>query len=167
MVLKVKLSIFRQNYTGMDWAFDITLKNRTFLKTYIETLTLEELNTIPKGFNNNIIWNIAHTIAVQQALVYKLSGLPAIVSEDLVETYKKGTKPERNVTQNEVDEIKGLLLSSIEKTQEDYHDNVFQNYQQYTVTTKSILTNVKEAIDFNNFHEGIHLGYVLALKRSL
>lgn len=167
MVLQVNLSIFRQNYTHMNWAFDITLKNRTILKTFLETYTLEELNKIPKGFNNNIIWNIAHTIAVQQSLVYKLSGLPAIISEDMIETYKKGTKPEREVTQAEVDEIKGLLFSTIEKTKEDYDNDLFQNYHEYTVTTKSTLTNVKEAIDFNNFHEGIHLGYILALKKSV
>jgi len=29
------------------------------------------------------------------------------------------------------------------------------------------LRNVEDAIAFNNFHEGIHLGYILALKKSL
>jgi hypothetical protein len=32
---------------------------------------------------------------------------------------------------------------------------------------KSTLTNVEEAIEFNNFHEGIHLGYILAMKNSI
>ncbi|MGJ8591250.1 MAG: DinB family protein [Aquaticitalea sp.] len=151
----------------MTWAFDITLKSRAILKTFIETYSLEELNRIPEGFNNNIIWNIAHTIAVQQALIYKLSGLPTIISQEMLSEFAKGTKPERNLTQAEVDEIKGLLFSTIDKTKEDYENEVFQNYHEYTVTTKSTLTNVMEAIEFNNFHEGIHLGYVLALKKSL
>lgn len=151
----------------MNWAFDITLKNRAILKTFIETYSLEELNKIPTGFNNNIIWNIAHTIAVQQSLVYKLSGLPAIISEEMIQTFKKGSRPERDLTQAEVDEIKGLLVSTIEKTKEDYEREAFQNYHEYTVMTKSNLTNVLEAIEFNNFHEGIHLGYILALKKSL
>lgn len=80
---------------------------------------------------------------------------------------RKGTKPEQDVTWAEVDLIKGLLFSTIEKTKEDYNNNVFETYNEYTVTTKSTLTNVDEAIDFNNFHEGIHLGYILALKRAL
>lgn len=151
----------------MNWAFDITFKSRAVLKTFIENYSLEELNRIPKGFKNNIIWNIAHTIAVQQSLIYKLSGLPAIISEDMINTFKKGTKPERDLTQAEVDEIKGLLFSTISKTQEDYDNEVFQNYHEYTVTTQSTLKNVMEAIEFNNFHEGIHLGYILALKKSL
>ncbi|WP_417866605.1 DinB family protein [Xanthomarina gelatinilytica] len=151
----------------MDWAFDITNKNRAIFKTFLETFTLEELNKVPKGFNNNIIWNIAHTIVTQQLLVYNLSGLPMLLTNDMVEKYRKGTKPEQDVTRAEVDLIKGLLFSTIEKTKEDYNNNVFETYNEYTVTTKSTLTNVDEAIDFNNFHEGIHLGYILALKRAL
>ena len=85
----------------------------------------------------------------------------------MITKFKKGTKPERDLSQAEVDEIKGLLFSTIEKTKEDYTNGVFQNYHEYTVTTKNKLTNVKEAIEFNNFHEGIHLGYILALKKSL
>ncbi|WP_370214715.1 DinB family protein [Mesoflavibacter profundi] len=151
----------------MDFAFDTTLKSRKFLKGLLENLTLEQLNKVPEGFNNNIIWNVAHTIVTQQLLVYKLSGIPMIVSDELVEMYRKGTKAERDVTQAEVDLIKGLLFSTIEKTKEDYDNRIFQTYHEYTVTTKSTLTNVDEAIAFNNFHEGIHLGYVLALKRVI
>ncbi|RLD26697.1 MAG: DinB family protein [Bacteroidetes bacterium] len=151
----------------MTWAFDITLKNRIILKSFLENFTLHQLNKIPKGFSNNIIWNIAHTIATQQFLVYKLSGLPPIISEKMIESYRKGTKPERDLTQTEVDEIKGLLFSTIEKTKEDYNNDIFRNYNEYTVTTKNKLTNVEEAIAFNNFHEGVHLGYILALKKSL
>ena len=151
----------------MDWSFDIAIKNRTLLKNFIENHSLEELNKVPEGFSNNIIWNIAHTIVTQQLLVYKLSGLPMVVSDDMVESYKKGTKTENNLSQAEVDAIKGMLFSTIEKTKEDYANKIFQAYNQYTVTTKSTLSNVEEAIEFNNFHEGIHLGYILALRKSL
>ncbi|WP_304140471.1 DinB family protein [Mesoflavibacter zeaxanthinifaciens] len=151
----------------MDFAFDTTLKSRKFLKDLLENLTLEQLNKVPEGFNNNIIWNVAHTIVTQQLLVYNLSAIPMIISDELVEMYRKGTKVERDVTQAEVDLIKGLLFSTIEKTKEDYENRIFQTYHEYTVTTKSTLTNVDEAIAFNNFHEGIHLGYILALKRCI
>ncbi|MCX7546441.1 DinB family protein [Xanthomarina sp. F1114] len=151
----------------MEWAFDITLKNRIIFKNFLETFSLEQLNKVPKGFSNNIIWNVAHTIVTQQLLVYNMSGLPMLLSDDLVEMYRKGTKVERDVTQAEVEIIKDLLFSTLEKTKEDYKNNVFKTYNAYTVSTKSVLTKVEEAIDFNNFHEGIHLGYILALKKSL
>lgn len=151
----------------MDWAFEQGLKNRAILKLIIDDSSLDELNKIPQGFTNNIIWNIAHTVVTQQLLVYNLSGLPMITSNEMVKMFRKGTKPERNLTLEEVDEIKGLLFSTIEKTKEDYHNKIFKTYQEYTVSTKSTLTNVDEAIGFNSFHEGIHLGYILFLKKSL
>jgi len=151
----------------MNYEFDISLKNRKILNAFLEKYTLEELNKVPEGFNNNLIWNIAHVVATQQLLVYKLSGLPMIVSEDLVDKYKKGTKVEGDVTKEEVDLIKSLLFSTLEKTKEDYEKGEFKNYNTYTTSTNSTMTSVEEAIAFNNFHEGIHLGYILALKRAL
>lgn len=151
----------------MDWTFDVTLKNRTLLKNFIENHTLEELNTVPEGFSNNIIWNIAHTIVTQQLLTYKLSGLPMLISDEMVIDYQKGSKVVRDVTQAEVDEIKGLLFSTVEKTKEDYNNKRFKAYTEYTTSTNSTMTKVEDALDFNNFHEGIHLGYILALRKSL
>ena len=49
----------------MNWTFDICLKNRKLLEAFLDNFTLEQLNKIPEGFNNNIIWNIAHTIVTQ------------------------------------------------------------------------------------------------------
>lgn len=151
----------------MDWAFDIIIKTRIFLNSFIENLPLSELNKVPDGFNNNIIWNIAHVIVTQQLLVYNLSGLPTIVSKEMIDSYRKGTRPLRDLNQAEVDAISNLLFSTIEKTKDDYDSKLFQTYNQYTVTTKNTISNVEEAIEFNNFHEGIHLGYILALRKSI
>jgi len=151
----------------MEYAFEITLKNRKILNSFLKSFSLEELNKVPKGFNNNIIWNIAHVVVVQQLLVYKLSRLPMITNDELVEKYKKGTKAEKDVTQNEVNQIKDLLFSTIKKTKEDYGNGIFKNYHSFTTATNSTINNAEEAIAFNNFHEGLHLGYILALKKSL
>ena len=151
----------------MDFAFDVTIKNRMLFKSFLEHFTLEQLNKVPEGFSNNIFWNIAHTVVTQQLLVYSLSEIPMLVPNELVLKYKKGTKTEHVATQEEVDEIKALLFSTVEQTKADYAANIFKHYNSYTVSTKSTLTNVEDAITFNNFHEGIHLGYILALKKSL
>jgi hypothetical protein len=42
-----------------------------------------------EGYSNNLIWNIAHIIVVQQMLVYKLSGLPMMISDEMVDKYKR------------------------------------------------------------------------------
>ena len=151
----------------MNWTFDICLKTRNILEGFLNQFTLEELNKVPEGFSNNLIWNIAHVIVTQQLLVYGNSQLPMLVSSDMVAKYRKGTNAEHDVTQHEVNQVKSLLFSTLEKTQDDYFNGIFKNYTEYTVSTKSTLTNVEQALEFNNFHEGIHLGYILALKKSI
>jgi hypothetical protein len=127
--------------------------------------SLEQLNKIPASFSNNMIWNIAHIIVTQQLLVYKLSGLPMMVSDEMIEKYKKGTKPEQEVTQAEVDEIKSLLFSTIEKTKEDYENGVFKNFQEYPTSTGFVLANLEGAMNFNNFHEGLHIGVLMSIRK--
>jgi hypothetical protein len=151
----------------MDYAFDINLKNRTILSSFLENFSLEKLNKVPEGFNNNVFWNIAHVVVIQQLLVYNLSGLPMLISDEMMAKYKKGAKAENDVIQDEVNELKTLLFSTAEKTKEDYENGVFKGYSSYTTSTNSTMACVEEAISFNNYHEGIHLGYILALKKSL
>lgn len=152
----------------MHFTLEVVPRIRHFFKNFLENNSLETLNTIPKGFNNNMIWNIGHVVVVQQLLAYKLSGLPLMISDSLIEKYKKDSKPEGIVTQDEVDELKILLLSTIEKTKEDFSNGFFTTYNDYTVsTTGNTLTNIDEAFQFILLHEGIHLGYVMALSRAI
>lgn len=152
----------------MNFAFEVLPKTRQFFNNILEKTSIENLNKIPVGFNNNIIWNIGHIVVTEQLLVYKLSNLPLMVSNSLVEKYKKGTKPNGYVTEDEVNEIKSLLFSTIKKTKEDYKLKKFKDYQEYTVsTTGNTLSNIDDALNFVHFHEGMHFGYVLALIRAL
>lgn len=152
----------------MDFTFEVFAKTRGFFKAYLEELSLAQLNAIPNGFNNNIIWNIGHSIVTEQILVYKLSGLKPNVSDVLIAKYKKGTKPDGKATQEEVDELKALAFSTIEHTEADFGSKVFKTFNEYTLsTTGNTLTNVNQAIQFALIHEGMHAGYILALLRAL
>lgn len=151
----------------MQHPLEIARVNRAALSKIIENYSLEQLNTVPEGFNNNLIWNIAHVIVTQQLLMYKLSGLPMQVSDEMVEKYKKGTKTEGDVSQEEVDIIKKLLLTTLNQTEKDLKDQIFKNFNEYPTSTGFVLRSIEDALHFNNFHEGIHLGYILALRKSL
>jgi len=152
----------------MQFTFEVFHNIRPFFKNHIENNSLEDLNKIPEGYNNNMIWNIGHIVVTAQLLAYKLSGLPMMVSDDLVNKYKKDTKPEGDISQAEVDEIKALLFSTMEKLEADYKSGIFKEYNTYTVsTTGNTLTNIDEALQFILFHEAMHLGYILALVRAV
>jgi len=151
----------------MEFTFDITLKTRAIFKNFLETYNLDQLNKIPEGFSNTIYWNIKHIVITQQLLVYGLSGLPMLLSEAEIEAFRKGSKAEAKATNEDVELLKKQLFSTVEQTQKDYKNGKFTEFTSYTVSTKSVLSTIDEALEFNNFHEGIHLGYILAMKKAI
>ena len=151
----------------MNQTFEITRISRKIVSQFLENHTLEQLNKIPDGFKNNLIWNIAHIVVTQQLLVYKFSGLPMMVSDELVQNYMKGAKPEHIATQSEVDEIKVLLSETIDQTNEDYDNKIFKNYQEYPTSTGFVLKCAEDAMIFNNFHEGLHIGTMMGLRKFI
>jgi len=151
----------------MEQTFEITRISRKIILQFLENHTLDQLNKIPDGYKNNLIWNIAHVLVTQQLLVYKFSGLPMMLPDELVQNYIKGSKPEHIVTQAEVDEIKSLLSKSIDQTKEDFDKKIFKSYQEYPTSTGFVLKNVEDAMVFNNFHEGLHIGIMMGLRKLL
>ena len=149
----------------MNSVFDVQKTIREILLKILDNHSLEQLNKIPEGFSNNLIWNIAHCITAQQSLVYKLSGLPSKVSEEFITKYRKGTKPEGYVSQAEVDEIRTLLSETLHQTEKDYSDKIFLNYTEYTTSMGFTLRNVEDALSFNNYHEGTHTGIILSIRK--
>ena len=149
----------------MQQNLDITRTSRKILAQILKSYTLDQLNKIPEGYNNNLIWNIAHVIVVQQMLVYKLSGLPMMISDEMVENYKKGTKPGHLVTRTEVDEIQALLTETINQTETDLENKIFTNYQEYPTSAGIVLKSAAEAMAFNDFYEGLHIGIIMSLRK--
>ena len=147
-------------------AIETIRKLRATTLVEIDGLSLEELNKVPAGFNNNIIWNIGHMVAAQQGICYKRAGLPMVVEESYFERYKPGSKPERPVTQAEVEEIKSLLFSTLYQLEKDYDDGIFTSYGSFVSRYGVELSSVTDAIEFLPFHDGFHMAYLLALRRA-
>lgn len=133
----------------------------------LDALSIDQLNKVPDGFNNNIIWNAAHCVVTQQLLVYKLSNLEPRVSNELIDVYRKGAKPLGNVNEKFVTELKELLVDSIKWMEEDYKNGIFKDYNEYTTSYNITLKSTDEAISFNTVHEGLHLGYMMAMMRLI
>jgi len=149
----------------MTTQFNVLKKTRELVFKRIENLSLEQLHTIPTGFNNNIIWNVAHLVVTQQLLHYKLSGLQCLIPDEMIAKYKKGTVPTEKVSAEEVEEIKELLMGLPDTLEEDFNAGIFEHYQTYPTSTGYVLTDINNAIAFNNMHEGLHLGTIMALTK--
>lgn len=138
---------------------------RKLIAEYFETYSLKQLNHTPKGFNNNLIWNIGHIIVAQQALIYLQSGLDGYLPSHLYQLYKPGTKPGESVTQKEADELKNLLMDLVDKTENDLEQDIFKTYKERMTGTGFYLSSFGDALEFNNYHEGLHLGYMKSIEK--
>ncbi len=58
-----------------------------------ENLNSDHLQTIPEGFNNNILWNLGHIYVVHENLVFKASGEDTLIPEGFAEHFAPKTSP--------------------------------------------------------------------------
>lgn len=147
-------------------AIENLLKPRTTMLGAISQLTIEQLNHIPAGFNNNIIWNLGHMVAAQQGVCYKRAGLELIhIDEDFFNAYKPGSKPEKFLDMAEFEEITGLMRLSLELLEKDMQTDMFNGYTTWTTRYGVDISNINEAVAFLPFHDGLHIGTIGALKK--
>jgi hypothetical protein len=153
------------NLIIMSQQIEIIRKPRLSILSQIESLSLDELNTIPHGFNNNILWNLGHMVAAQSGIWYKRAGLPLPIDETFFETFKPGTKPERVYTAADLNQIKALLMSTLDTIQADLQTNMFNNYTPWTTRYGAGINSIADAVAFLPFHEGLHIGAIIALRK--
>lgn len=148
-------------------AIEILQKPRLHLLQLIDSIDIHLLNEVPAGFNNNIAWNLGHIIAAQQGVCYLRAGLQTRISAEMYELYKPGTKPEKFISQAELDDFKTLFTSTLNQLEQDYNEGIFNNYVPWTTRYGVDINTIDEAISFLPFHDGLHHGYILALRRAL
>jgi hypothetical protein len=145
--------------------FEILKVTRQNILKLVNNLSEEQLLAIPKGFNNNILWNAGHILTANQRLCYSLAGQPMRIPEAYVAMYGKGTGPKEWKNSPDIKEVKELLLSSAEWIEQDYAAGVFKDYKEYQTSYGYMLKSIDEAITFNNVHEGVHLGVMMAMRK--
>lgn len=130
-------------------------------------MSTEELNQVPAGFNNNLVWNLAHLVVAQENIFYAKAGLPINLEQDFFNAYLPGTKPERALSAQEIEDVKVLLFSSVDKLEKDLTDHVFTDYAGWTTRYGVEMNSVEDALTLLPFHDGLHFGYMMAQKRVL
>lgn len=153
----------------MEQTFNFIIQTRKAFIELVDSLTLEQLNEIPAGFNNNIIWNFGHIVVVAPALCYLRSGISSDTSMvKYLKSYIKGSKPTYIVSQEEVDDLKSLAISGIEQIKRDYYAGVFKEIVPFaTETYKETMSTIEEVIQTSAGHDNMHLGYAIAQKRII
>jgi len=153
----------------MNKVFEFTINSRKAFIQLLDGLTVEQLNKIPEGYNNNIIWNFGHIVVSTQTLCYVRTGILADASTvKFNDFYKKDTRPTYTVTEQEVAELKAIALDSIEKIHKDYAQGLFSSITPFATSTYGIeMQNIEEILITAIGHDNVHYGYAQALKKKV
>lgn len=152
----------------MEYIFKYIRRNRELFLNLINGLSIEQLNKIPEGFNNNIIWNYGHAVISTEALCYLRSGVQPDIAIPFLDKYQKGSKPEGFVSQEEINTLNELAISSLNKIEKDIVQGVFENIIPYSTATYGYeMGSIDEIITCCLAHEALHLGYAMAQRRSV
>jgi len=151
----------------MNKHFEDLAQIRNHFLSFLHKYSLEQLIFIPTGFGNHVFWNIAHAVVTQQLMTYYLSDNEMLVENDWVMRFKKGTFGDRNVTEGDVRKLIKLLQSTQISLRKDYNSEKLSYYRPYETSFGIKLETIEDAIRFNNLHESLHLGYVMALSKSI
>lgn len=148
----------------MDNTFEIIRTTRNNFLKLIEGLTDEQLNKIPEGFNNNIAWNFGHIIVTQQLLCNVRIGLKNSINQSLTDRFRKGSKPEQPVTNEELALFKNELTAQIDQLQKDLASGSFEGrqYEQLVTSYGVTINTIEDAVHYLATHDALHYGYALA-----
>ena len=145
--------------------FDITRASRKNVLNLLKGFTAEQMNTIPTGYRNNLVWHLGHLLVTQQLLTYNLAGHKLKIQNELVDQFGKGSEPLKQFSKEEIDEIKEEFLEVIDTTELDYNAGIFTEFSSYETSFGITLSTVDDAIQFNNVHEGLHMGLIMAMRK--
>lgn len=140
---------------------------RTLLYNAVKSLSLDEVNTVPPNFNNSIAWNVVHVVVTQQLLHNGLSNNLFQINEEWIPLYRKGTKPESALSEDDWNEVLQTMQNIPDRLHNDFTEKKFETFKEYPTSYGYVLHNIEEALDFNNVHEALHLGYIMSMKKAL
>ncbi len=149
---------------------------RRLLVDLLQAHTLEQVNRIPPGFSNNLIWNAAHLAPSLHSVVFRRNNTSdqemAVMayyppSADQIAAYSKGTRPAGDVDRAFVDRVCAQLLDQTWFDIVRPEFLVADRYTDWTTMWGVELKSAAEGLAYINMHEGMHFGVCLGLRKAL
>jgi hypothetical protein len=152
----------------MDRTVELLIGIRNTTIRLLDGLSMDALNSIPAGFNNNLVWNFAHVVVSQQSLCYLRGGLKPFLPEALIAKYQRGTRPEQWVDRQAFEQLKQYSNEALLQLDRDLEKNIFSGIRPFVLQTYGIeVRDIADVLKMLLQHEGLHLGYCMALKHAL
>lgn len=137
---------------------------RTELLELVSDISEEEAEYIPKGFNNNIRWNLGHVCLDQYLWIRALTKEDIPIPLTYNHWFGFGTSPADFTEETpSLQELIQLLKEQPDLIIEQNHNRMDQEFSP----TDMGMHTIEQVLVRTIFHEGLHFGSILALRRHL
>ncbi|MBG9794371.1 hypothetical protein ABD76_18400 [Paenibacillus dendritiformis] len=137
---------------------------RNELLELVEDISGEEAEIVPNGFNNNIRWNLGHIILDQYLWIRALTKEDPPVSMTYNQWFGYGTNPTHFTDDTpSFSELVSMLREQPRMIEEKYRD---QMEEEFAPTDMGMHT-IEQVLVRTIFHEGLHMGAIIAIKRQI
>jgi hypothetical protein len=89
------------------------------------------------------------------------------VPTEFVTRFSPGTKPDEWYDDIFVKEIQSLLFTTFEQFVIDINENKFIGFKPFMTALKFEINDIHTAIAFNQYHEALHMGHILNIRKFL
>ncbi|AST94562.1 DinB family protein [Shouchella clausii] len=134
------------------------------LLNMVEDVTEEEAEIVPRGFNNNIRWNLGHVILDQYLWIRVLTKEDMPISLAFNQWFGYGTDPSHFTDETpSLAELISLLREQPRLIEQNYRDRLEEEFPP----TDMGMHTIEQVLVRTIFHEGLHMGAIVAIKRQI
>jgi uncharacterized damage-inducible protein DinB len=134
----------------------------------LESITEDEADIMPKGFNNTIRWNFGHILIVQDQLASNFAGLPQQLSQEFITLFGNRTRPsEWQVEPPTLKTLKYELEKQNAYIKESLGNRLQEKAVKPFVRLGFKMETIGEILAFSLHHEGMHTGVIYAIQRAI
>ncbi|MEH7346384.1 DinB family protein [Bacillus sp. JJ1532] len=130
----------------------------------VENVTIEEAEVIPKGYNNNIRWNLGHIFLDQYLWIQAVTKEKTVVPDEFNKWFGFGTSPaDFSAETPSLGDLKRMLKSQPADIKEAYGNRLEVEYKP----TELGMQTIEQVLIRTIFHEGMHLQAIIDLKKGI
>ncbi|MFB5760193.1 DinB family protein [Paenibacillus medicaginis] len=148
------------------YAFHLMAKIRQSIRKQLESLSEDQRNVVPAGFNNSIHWQLGHMVTLADMVICGIAGKQFSLPESYKTFFAPGTKPADWTAEPPAwDGLLQLFDEQPSRLRED-----FAAILDEPVALKENFgqaETIEELVYLSNVHESSHAGMVNAMVRIL
>lgn len=133
----------------------------------LDNTTEEMADFVPEGFNNSIRWNLGHIYLSQENLIHSFVKEKGNIPEGFPELFGFNTSPGTwEAAPPSLKELRELLAEQPKRLREAFSGRLSERGEKpFRMTDTIAFETLGEVVSFANWHEGLHQGTIISIKR--